>query len=178
MSEQTHIIPDALRSEWENSEIPVAVYQFINGSIQTKLVSKGLIRWLGPNATREEMIRVLDTDMYRGVHPDDIVLVATKAKEFAQVKDGRYEVVYRQKLYDKDEYRVIHSLGFHRYLEDGRRYAVVVYEDVTAALESNDANRINFEGDVIELLNSVKVDPFAIFDAKTHEIYMVSPAVH
>ena len=30
---------------------------------------------------------------------------------------------------------------------------------------------------VVELLNTAKVDPFVIFDAKTHEIYMVNPSI-
>ncbi len=30
---------------------------------------------------------------------------------------------------------------------------------------------------LVELLNSAKVDPFVIFDAKTHEIYMVNPSI-
>ena len=30
---------------------------------------------------------------------------------------------------------------------------------------------------VVELLNTAKVDPFVIFDAKTHEIYMVDPSI-
>ena len=170
-------LPDALRLEWENSEIPVAVYQFVDGHVQTKLVSKGLIRWLGPNTTREEMVETLNTNMYRGVHRDDISFIVAKAREFAKLEEGRYEVVYRQKLYGKDEYRVVHSLGFHRIFADGIKYAVVFYDDVTTAVENNEANRLNFDDDVIALLNTANVDPFVIFDAKTHEIYMVSPAV-
>ena len=30
---------------------------------------------------------------------------------------------------------------------------------------------------VVDLLKTAKVDPFVIFDAKTHEIYMESPAI-
>ena len=30
---------------------------------------------------------------------------------------------------------------------------------------------------VVELLNTAKVDPFVIFDAKSHEIYMVNPSM-
>ena len=34
-----------------------------------------------------------------------------------------------------------------------------------------------FEGGIVEFLNTDKVDPFVIFDADTHEIYMVSASV-
>ena len=30
---------------------------------------------------------------------------------------------------------------------------------------------------VVDLLNTAKVDPFVIFDAKSHEIYMVNPSM-
>ena len=30
---------------------------------------------------------------------------------------------------------------------------------------------------VVDLLNTAKVDPFVIFDAKSHEIYMVNPSI-
>ena len=161
----------------EHSEVPLAVYQFVDGHIKTVLVSEGLIRWQAPGCNREDLIKFLDSDMYKDVHHEDIVFVATKAKEFAKTKDGRYDVLYRQKLYGRDEYRTIHAVGYHRYFEDGTRYAVVVYDDVTTALESNGGSRIIFDNSLIDFLNTDKVEPFVIVDAKTHEVYMVSTSV-
>jgi hypothetical protein len=38
-------IPEGIRNELEHSEVPLAVYRFVDGHIQTILVSDGLIRW-------------------------------------------------------------------------------------------------------------------------------------
>jgi len=165
---------EGIRKELEDSEVPLAVYQFVDGRIHTVLVSNGLVRWMAPDATREKLVHFLDTDMYRDVHHEDVVYVASKAKDFAKSKDERYEVVYRQKLYGKDEFRTIHAMGYHRYSDDGTKYAVIVYDDVTEALESCGVCRQNYEGSIIELLNTDQVEPFVIVDAKTHEIYMIS----
>ena len=160
--------------ELENSDIPLAVYQFVDGSVQTILVSDGLVRWQAPGMTRENLLHHLNTDMYKNVHREDIVFIATKAKEFAKSKDSRYEVIYREKLYGKAEFRVVHAMGYHRCFDDGTVYAVVVYDDVTTALESNGGKRREFDNSIIEFLNTDKVEPFVIVDAKTHEIYMIS----
>ena len=178
MSEQKMcLFPEGMQEVLENSEVPLAIYRFIDGCIRTVLVSDGLVRWQAPGCSREDLMKFLDTDMYRDVHREDIVFVATKAKEFAKTQDGRYEVVYRQKLYGKDEYRTIHAMGFHRFTKEGIKYAVIVYDDVSGAIESNKENRLSYDNGLIEFLNTGKVEPFAIVDAKTHELYMVSTSV-
>ena len=168
---------EGLRTELENSEIPLAVYQYIDGRIQTVLVSYGLVRWSSPGSSREDLVRFLNTDMYKKVHREDVFFVASKAKDFVNGKDDRYEVVYRQKLYGEEEYRTIHALGFHRYFEDGSKYSIVIYDDVIAAMEANRENRLDFDNTIIEFLNTDNVEPFVIIDEKTHEIYMVSASV-
>ena len=177
LEQDTSRLPEVLSRELESSEIPLAVYQFVDGRVRTVLVSEGLVHWLAPGTTREDMVRILDSDMYRNVHPDDSVYVASKAVEFAKQPEGRYEVVYRQKLYGHDKYSTIHALGYHRCLEDGARCAVIVYDDISSALDSNGGSRREFEGGVVEFLNTDKVDPFIVFDANTHEIYMVSASL-
>lgn len=161
----------------EKSGVPLAVYRHVDGKARTVLVSDGLVRWQAPGKTREDLVRFLDEDMYRDVHQEDVIYVATKAKDFSKIEDGCYDVVYRQKLYGRKDYRTVHAVGYHRYLEDGTKCAVVVYDDVTAALESNGGSRSDFEEGVVEFLNTDKVDPFVIFNADTHEIYMVSASV-
>ena len=167
----------SVQDELEKLEIPLAVYRVVNGHIDTVLVSDGLVRWQAPGCTREDLIHFLNTDMYRDVHHEDMVYVATKAKDFAKTKDGRYDVVYRQKLYGKDEYCTLHAVGYHSHLDDGSECAIVVYDDVTGALEKNSGKRVNFDNSLIDFLNTDKVEPFVIVDAKTHEIYMVSASV-
>lgn len=113
-------LPEVLRLELEKSGVPLAVYRHVDGKARTVLVSDGLVRWLAPGRTREDLVR---------------------------------------------------------FLEDGTKCAVVVYDDVSAALESNGGSRSDFEEGVVEFLNTDKVDPFVIFNADTHEIYMVSASV-
>lgn len=177
MVQEIGCLPEALRRELEKSEIPLAVYQFVDCRVRTLLVSNGLVRWQAPGSTREDVVRFLDEDMYRDVHPEDAVYIATRAAEFAKLEDGRYDAVYRQKLYGKDEYRTIHAVGYHRHVDGGAKCAVVVYDDVTSALDANGDTRQDFDSGVVEFLNTDKVDPFVIFDANTHEIYMVSASV-
>ena len=92
-------LPEVLRLELEKSGVPLAVYRHVDGKARTVLVSDGLVRWLAPGRTREDLVRILDEDMYRDVHHEDVVYVATKAKDFSKIEDGCYDVVYRQKLY-------------------------------------------------------------------------------
>ena len=172
--QKVYKFPEGIQKEYEDSDIPLAVYQFVDGRVQTVLVSNGLVRWQPPSFTREDLLRHLNTDMYMNVHPEDIVFVATKAKEFAKNKDAHYEVIYREKLYGKDEYRMVHAVGYHRCLENGAEYAVIVYDDVTTALESNGGKRLEFDNSILEYLDTDKIEPFVIVDAKTHEIYMIS----
>ena len=74
MSEQKkNIIPEGIKKELENSDIPLAVYRFANGHLETILVSNGLVRWQKPGCTREDLMHFLDTDMYKDVHHEDIV---------------------------------------------------------------------------------------------------------
>ena len=167
----------SVQDELEKLEIPLAVYRVVDGHINTVLVSEGLVRWLAPGFTREDLIHFLNTDMYRNVHHEDIVYVATKAKEFARTKDGRYDVIYRQKLHGKDEYHTLHAVGCHSRLDDGSDCSIVIYDDVTDALGLNSENRVNFDNGLIDFLNTDKVEPFVIVDAKTHEIYMISASV-
>ena len=157
----------SVQDELEKLEIPLAVYRVVDGHINTVLVSEGLVRWLAPGFTREDLIHFLNTDMYRNVHHEDIVYVATKAKEFARTKDGRYDVIYRQKLHGKDEYHTLHAVGCHSRLDDGSDCSIVIYDDVTDALGLNSENRVNFDNGLIDFLNTDKVEPFVIVDAKT-----------
>ena len=169
--------PEGIRSALEKSEIPLAVYQFIDGRVETILVSDGLVGLQKPGFTRDEMIYYLNTDMYRDVHRDDMVRVITKAKEFAKDRNMHYEDSYRVRLYGKDEYRTIHVKGYHRNLENGTEYAVVQYSDVTSLIHTASKNNSDDNKNLLELLKSDKVDPFVIVDARTHELYMVSSTV-
>ena len=170
-------IPEALRREFESSEVPLAVYRVVDGRVLVELVSNGIARWQGPDLTCEEVARALNADLYKNVHPEDLVSTATKLETFLKNGDEQFEAVYRRKVYGREDYRSIHAVGYKRSFGDDAKYAVVVYNDVTVALESNDGNRQALDSDLVEYLNADKVEPFIIIDARTHEILMISASV-
>ncbi len=107
----------------ESSSIPLAVYQFIDKRVVTVALSEGFVKLIGLESL-EEAYHLMDNDMYRDVHPDDVAELADAAVRFA-VDGGEYNQVYRSKVGDK--YIILHSIGKHIYKENGVRLAVVNY---------------------------------------------------
>ena len=70
----------------------------------------------------------MDNNMYKDTHPDDAARIANAALRFA-TKGGQYEVVYRSKIKDSTDYRIIHAYGEHVFTDDGVRLAHVWYSD-------------------------------------------------
>ncbi|MBP3884883.1 MAG: EAL domain-containing protein, partial [Olsenella sp.] len=111
----------------EGSVIPFAIYQFIEKRVVTLVLSAGFCETFGFD-DRDEAYYVMDHDMYRDAHPDDISRIADAALRFA-VDDGNYEVVYRSKAPHNDKYSIVHAHGRHVYTSTGVRLAVVWYMD-------------------------------------------------
>ncbi len=177
VSQKIYKFPEGTRQELEKSEIPLAIYQLIDGCVKAILVSDGLVALHGPECTRDAMMHYLDRDMYKNVHREDLAFVVGKAKEFAKSRDAHYNIYYREKLYGKDEYCTLHALGYHRVLSDGTEYAVVIYDDVTRAVKLESKKHFEIHDNLVELLNMDKIDPFVIIDSASHKILMVSAPV-
>lgn len=107
----------------EKSSIPFAVYQFIDKRVVTLVVSAGFCHLFG--FERREAYDLMDNDMYRDTHPDDVARIANDAFLFA-TENRKYNVIYRSKV--KGVYGIIHAHGEHIYTEDGTRLAVVWYD--------------------------------------------------
>ena len=107
----------------ESSSIPLAVYQFIDKRVAIIALSEGFVKLIGLDSM-EEAYYLMNNDMYRDVHPDDVAELEDAALRFA-VDGGEYNQVYRFKLGDK--YIILHSIGNHIYKENGVRLAVVNY---------------------------------------------------
>lgn len=114
----------------ESSAIPFAVYQFIDKRVVTIVLSEGFFELFGYKGMgKRELYDLMDNNMYRDTHPDDLSFIGDAAYRFA-TEGGEYDVVYRTK---KDgEYRIIHANGKHVYKEDGIRLAFVWYTDCGA----------------------------------------------
>ena len=111
----------------ENMSVPVAVYQFIDRRVATVALSKGFCELFGLD-DRDEAYRLMDNDMYRDAHPDDIARISEAAFRFA-TEGGEYEAVYRNRSPKDKEYRLIHARGRHEYAPTGERLAFIWYTD-------------------------------------------------
>ncbi len=114
------------------SQVPLAVYQFINNRVVTIVISDGLCELFG-FADRAKVYELMETNMYRDTHPDDVLEISEEAYRFA-VEGGNYDVLYRSKM--NGVYRVIHACGKHIYKENGVRLALVWYTDLGVYNES------------------------------------------
>ena len=116
-----------LAQKMESSCVPFAVYQFIDKRVVTLCLSAGFLELFG-FSDRAEAYDVMDHDMYRDAHPDDVSRIADAAFRFA-VDETPFNVVYRSRRPGEQEYRIVHSFGKHVYTETGVRLAVVWYVD-------------------------------------------------
>ena len=126
----------------ENSPVPFAVYQFINKRVITIILSQGFIDLFGyEDMKKEDVYALMDNNMYRDTHPDDMASLGDAAYRFA-TDGGAYDVIYRSKKHG--EYRIIHSYGRHIHKEDGTRLAFVWYTDQGAYVDDgkNEKDRL------------------------------------
>ena len=146
-----------LMQTMESSHIPFAVYQFIDKRVVTLVLSAGFCK-LFEFENKEDAYYVMNSDMYRATHPDDKARIADAAYRFA-TEGGHYEVVYRTKTRNYDNYLVIHAQGEHVYTETGARLAVIwytnegIYTPASAGTDSSaltdSYNRMLREGSLI-----------------------------
>lgn len=155
---------DKLTSEMRymltHSPVPIAVYQFIDGKIVTIVISKGFIEEFGYE-NEEDALNVMNHDMYRDAHPDDVARVADLALKFA-TEGGTYSAVYRNKTKFQSDYHIIHATGNYYYTANGDRYAIVWYLDETKDL--------NEEFSLAEKLLSENLKSNVEFESKLRKI--------
>ncbi len=123
----------------ERSPIPFAVYQFVDKRVVTIALSEGFIELMGFKGTdKKEIYDLMDNNMYRDTHPDDMASIGDAAYRFA-TEGGGYDVIYRSKR--NGEYRIIHSYGRHIYKEDGTRLAFVWYTDLGTYVDDGKSDK-------------------------------------
>ena len=111
----------------ESLSVPMAVYQFTDKRVVTLALSRGFCELFGFDDL-EEAYRLMDNDMYRDAHPDDVARISEDAYRFA-AEGGEYEALYRNRGPKDNEYRLIHAQGRHEYTDTGERIAVIWYTD-------------------------------------------------
>lgn len=128
----------------ESSPVPYAIYQFLNQRVVTLALSQGFLDQFGFE-THAEALDVMDRDMYRDAHPDDIARIADVALRFA-TEGGKYDVLYRTKVHG--EYFICHAIGEHFYPVPDVRLAIVWYtnEGPYHAAEGEDGEENTLRG--------------------------------
>ena len=108
----------------ENCHIPCGIFQYTNNKIISLVLSVGFIE-LFDLKDREEAYNIMDNDMYRFCHPEDVAEVEEATIQFA-LHDTPYSIFYRCKI--REHYEVIHAIGKHFYIED-QKLSIIWYAD-------------------------------------------------
>lgn len=96
-------------AEITESEASIALYQLKNNHIKAVAVSKGLCKLYGLPAA--DVKKLLDKDLFTGLHPDDLALVQADFFSFVRQETGSYENFYRIKLPGQKEYSLFQAQG-------------------------------------------------------------------
>lgn len=126
--------PDA-RKALEAMPLPIAYYQKDGDRIVAILVSDGLCKMMG--AERDDLISLLNSGLLERIHPDDAGRIARIIREFADHLCG-YDVIYRGKYSQNDDYHYVHSIGRFQATPDGSELAIFAYTDMSES--QNDSN--------------------------------------
>ena len=127
--------PAEARKALEAMPLPIAYYQGKGDGIIALLVSDGLCKMMG--ADRENLISLLNSSLLERIHPDDVGRIARIIREFANHLCG-YDVIYRGKYSQNDDYHYIHSIGRFQAAPDGTELAIFAYTDMSESQsESN-----------------------------------------
>jgi signal transduction histidine kinase/ActR/RegA family two-component response regulator len=128
-----YVFSDELRSAYERLLFPLGIYQFVNNKVVTLLVSDGMCSFM--HVDRDALVNHYDSDMFGNVHPEDREMLAAVGARFA-VKEGRYDIVYRDKAAGESDWRYVHTIGKYHAMDDGTRLAFLMYSDVTESVAS------------------------------------------
>ena len=133
---KNHFHPDRHTDKYEFDErtkailekmpAPLVIYQTVKGRIDASVISEGFLKLFG--ITREEAYDILYTDLYRLAHPEDKARLANQVHSFARL-DNAFDIVYRSKRGNTNEYFIVHSYGEHVETSDGSHLAVIWYAD-------------------------------------------------
>lgn len=116
------------KEAYEMLPTPLGIYQLIDCKVVTLLVSDGLCDLMGKE--RSLLMDHFNNDMFGNVHPDDAEMLARLGYRFATKRDS-YDIIYRTRLYGRNEYRYVHAVGQFRQMDDDTFLAFLEYTDIT-----------------------------------------------
>ena len=168
-----YIFSKEKREAYELLQIPLGVYQYVGGKVVTLLVSEGLCVFQGE--TRETLVNHFDQRMFARVHPDDVQTLAQMAYKFA-IQVGKYDIVYRSRLYGREEYRYVHAISRYQTMEDGSQVAFTNYADVTESVANLVKVAKNMESPLMKFFNE-NTTAMVIVNSKNTQLYYYNKAV-
>ncbi|MBQ7564126.1 MAG: hypothetical protein IJT16_09060 [Lachnospiraceae bacterium] len=118
---------------YEKSMIPMGICYVEDGRFRVHIVSDGVCKMY--RSTREEMFERLNgPDPFVNIVEKEEMLKAVKA---FSVDNEPYDVVFHEYVGKEKKLITVHCTGFHEYTEDGRRYSILLYDEVSDKVRKN-----------------------------------------
>ena len=112
---------------YEHTMIPLAIYYVENGRFFAHIVSAGVCKMY--DQTKEQMLERLNGS-------DPLVNIIEKEEMIEAIRDfsekgETYNVVFHEYIGNNRILKTFHGVGHHEYTEDGRRYSIVLYDEIS-----------------------------------------------
>ena len=138
------LLPPDLHRFFERTPIPLAVYQQAGNGFRAHIISEGMARMY--EMSQEELRELLSGDNpMRHVPEEEVGELWEAVRAFSQ-RDVPFNVVYHVRTERTRRLITVHGSGSHEFTDDGRRYSIVRYEEV-----SDTARRVLFADERREL---------------------------
>jgi diguanylate cyclase (GGDEF)-like protein len=164
--------PEEIQRTLEHLPVPIGIYQFLNGKVQTVLLSDGLIAFNG--LSREKLQEQADNDMFSDTPPEEAEMVAKAGYRFA-TEGGIYDVCYHEKTVT-GRVRYVHAVGHHIYAPTGERLSIVYYDDIEEAVGNTQKARAEMEEPIGEFFRS-NTSAMAVVGRDIHVLYYYNKAL-
>jgi response regulator RpfG family c-di-GMP phosphodiesterase len=124
---------------------------------------------------RSDLTKHYNESMFGNVYLDDVEMLAQIGYRFAH-DEGAYDVIYRTKLYGKDEYRLVHAVGRFQDIASGVRVAFLTYSDVTEVQKKIYDNSLEINDPKVNFFNE-NLGPMLVIAAKDNRLLYYNQAV-
>ncbi len=125
LEESSVVYTEEMLEAMQHTDIPVAVYEYRDSRVFSVIISDGFCRLFGFKNKRDAY-DLMDNNMFRGAHPDDVKRVSDASIDFA-AKGGIYNVIYRTHTLVDSDMAIVHAKGNHITTEDGKDLCMVWY---------------------------------------------------
>lgn len=117
----------------ERSMIPMGICYVEDGRFKVHIISDGVCRMY--HSTREEMFaRLNGPDPFVNIVEKDEMLDAVRA---FMVDNAPYDIVFHEYVGSERKLITVHCTGYHEYAKDGRRYSILLYDEVSDTVRRN-----------------------------------------